>query len=223
MGKVRFDIEDSGQIYYDKFKTTNIKEELLMINDSAINQALQDLIEGNKRFAAMRQTHPNQDKARRDEVKTGQKPFAVIVGCSDSRIPPEILFDQGIGDLFIIRLAGNIVDDTALGSVEYAVDHLGTPLVVVLGHSNCGAVTAVAKGAEAHGHIGSIVQRIAPVVDWARNRSGDLIDNAIRENARRVAADISSSQPILSKMVEEGKTAVVPMYYDIDTGLVELL
>lgn len=194
-----------------------------MINDPAISQALQVLLDGNKRFAAMKQAHPNQDKDRRDEVRGGQKPFAIIVGCSDSRIPPEILFDQGIGDLFIIRLAGNIVDDTALGSVEYAADHLGTRLVVVLGHAKCGAVTAAAKGGEAHGHIGSIVQLIAPAVDRVRDASGDLIDNAIKENARLVAATIASSKPILSKMVDEGKIAVVPAYYDIDTGVVELL
>ncbi len=194
-----------------------------MINDPAISQALQSLLDGNKRFAAMKPAHPNQDKTRRDEVKSGQKPFAIIVGCSDSRIPPEILFDQGIGDLFIIRLAGNIVDDTALGSVEYAADHLGTRLVVVLGHAKCGAVTAAAKGGEAHGHIGSIVQLIAPALDRAKDKPGDLVDNAIKENARLVAAAISSSKPILSKMAEEGKIAVVPAYYDIDTGLVELL
>jgi len=194
-----------------------------MINDPAINQALQTLIEGNKRFAAMNGTHPNQGKERRDEVKGGQKPFAVIVGCSDSRIPPEILFDQGIGDIFVIRLAGNIVDDTALGSIEYAVDHLGTRLVVVLGHAKCGAVTAATQGGEAHGHIGSIVQLIIPAVEQARAKSGDLIDNSIKENARLVAATISSSKPILSKMVENGKIAVVPAYYDIDTGMVELL
>jgi carbonic anhydrase len=194
-----------------------------MINDPAINQALQTLIEGNKRFAAMNATHPNQGKERRDEVKGGQKPFAVIVGCSDSRIPLEILFDQGIGDIFVIRLAGNIVDDTALGSIEYAVDHLGTRLVVVLGHAKCGAVTAATQGGEAHGHIGSIVQLIIPAVEKARAKSGDLIDNSIKENARLVAATISSSKPILSKMVEDGKIAIVPAYYSIDTGMVELL
>ena len=194
-----------------------------MIKDPAINQALQALIDGNKRFAAMKPAHPNQDKGRRDEVKGGQKPFAVIVGCSDSRIPPEILFDQGIGDLFVIRLAGNIVDDTALGSIEYAADHLGTRLIVVLGHSKCGAVTATAQGGEAHGHIGRIVQLIIPALERAKGKPGDLADNAIRENALLVTAAIASSKPILSKMVEKGKIAVVPLYYDIDTGVVELL
>lgn len=194
-----------------------------MMKDSGIDQALQTLLAGNKRFAAMKQTHPNQDKNRRDEVTAGQKPFAVIIGCSDSRIPPEILFDQGIGDLFVIRLAGNIVDDTALGSIEYAVDHLATRLVVVLGHSKCGAVTAAAKGGDAHGHIGSILKLIAPALELGKGRPGDLVDNAIRENAKLVAAAIASSKPILQKMVQEGKIAVVPVYYDIDTGLVETL
>ncbi|MHB8109400.1 MAG: carbonic anhydrase [Syntrophorhabdaceae bacterium] len=194
-----------------------------MIDDQAVKQALETLLSGNRRFAAMVSTHPNQDKQRRDEVKSGQKPFAVIVGCSDSRIPPEILFDQGIGDLFVIRIAGNIVDDTALGSIEYAVDHLGTRLVVVLGHSKCGAVTAAAQGGEAHGHIASIVNLITPALVRAKDISGDLVDNAIRENARLVAGAISSCPPVLGKMVEQGKIAVVPAYYDIDTGIVEVL
>lgn len=223
MDNVRFNIAERLEIDYDNQKYQKFRGIQIMINDPAINQALQLLIEGNKRFAAMNATHPNQGKERRDEVKGGQKPFAVIVGCSDSRIPPEILFDQGIGDVFVIRLAGNIVDDTALGSVEYAVDHLGTRLVVVLGHAKCGAVTAATQGGEAHGHIGSIVQLIIPAVEQARAKSGDLIDNSIKENARLVAATISSSKPILSKMVEDGKIAVVPAYYDIDTGMVELL
>lgn len=194
-----------------------------MIKNAEANAALQKLLDGNRRFAESKQIHPNQDKKRRDEVSNGQKPFAVVVGCSDSRIPPEILFDQGIGDLFIIRLAGNIVDDMALGSIEYAVDHLGTCLVVVLGHSKCGAVTATAQGGEAHGHIGSIVNAIIPAIDLARGKPGDLVDNAIRENAKLVTANISSSKPILDKMVKEGKIAVVTAYYDIDTGLVEIL
>jgi len=223
MDNVRFNIAERLQIDYDNQKYQKFRGIQIMINDPAINQALQLLIEGNKRFAAMNATHPNQSKERRDEVKGGQKPFAVIVGCSDSRIPPEILFDQGIGDVFVIRLAGNIVDDTALGSIEYAVDHLGARLVVVLGHAKCGAVTAATQGGEAHGHIGSIVQLIIPAVEQARAKSGDLIDNSIKENARLVAATISSSKPILSKMAEDGKIAVVPAYYDIDTGMVELL
>ena len=217
-----FNIAEQEKMNYYK-QNIKMKVDAAMISDAASNQTLQTLIEGNKRFAAMKATHPNQGKERRDEVKGGQKPFAVIVGCSDSRIPPEILFDQGIGDLFVVRLAGNVVHDTALGSVEYAVDHLGVRLVVVLGHSKCGAVTAAAKGGEAHAHIGSITDMIQPAIAHAKGKSGDLIDNAIRENARLAAGIIASSGPMLGKMVHEGKIAVVPAYYDIDTGMVELL
>ncbi len=194
-----------------------------MIKDAEIAKALQELLDGNKRFAGSKQVHPNQDKERRDEVSKGQKPFAVVIGCSDSRIPPEILFDQGIGDLFIIRLAGNIVDDMALGSIEYAADHLGTRLIAVLGHSKCGAVTATAQGGEAHGHIGSIAKAILPSIEKVKGKPGDLVDNATRENAKSVASVIASSKPMLEKMVQEGKIAVVALYYDIDTGLVEVL
>ncbi len=194
-----------------------------MSNDAKISQALQQLIEGNKRFLSAKQAHPNQSKERRDEVAKGQKPFVVIVGCSDSRIPPEIIFDQGIGDLFVIRVAGNVVDDIALGSIEYAVDHLGTQLVVVLGHSKCGAVTATVQGGEAHGHIVSIVQAIKPAVDTAKGQPGDLTDNTIKANAKLVADRIQSSQPILSEMARSGKIAIVSAYYDIDSGEVHIL
>ena len=163
-----------------------------MINDSEIGQALEKLVEGNKRYFLLKQSHPNQGIERRKEVKNGQKPFAVIVGCSDSRIPPEIIFDQGLGDLFVIRVAGNIVDDVALGSIEYAASHLGSQLVVVLGHSKCGAVTATVQGGEVHGHIGSIVKAIAPAVERAKAETGDLTDNSIKANALLVADQIKS-------------------------------
>lgn len=194
-----------------------------MINDPGIGQALKELTEGNKRYASSKQSHPNQSTERRNEVAKGQKPFAVIVGCSDSRIPPEIIFDQGLGDLFVIRVAGNIVDDVALGSIEYAVSHLGSQLVVVLGHSKCGAVTATVQGGEAHGHIGSIVRAIAPAVERAKAETGDLTDNSIRANALLVADQIKSSKPILSEMIQNGKIEVVSAYYDIDSGKVTIL
>lgn len=194
-----------------------------MINDPKIGQALKELTEGNKRYFLSKQSHPHQSTERREEVAKGQKPFAVIVGCSDSRIPPEIIFDQGLGDLFVIRVAGNIVDDVALGSIEYAVSHLGSQLVVVLGHSKCGAVTATVQGGEAHGHIGHIVKAIAPAVERAKAETGDLTDNSIRANALLVADQIKSSKPILSEMIQNGKIEVVSAYYDIDSGKVTIL
>lgn len=194
-----------------------------MTHHTEADQALKELTEGNKRYASLKQKHPNQGLRRRAEVSKGQKPFAVIVGCSDSRIPPEILFDQGLGDIFVIRVAGNIVDDVALGSIEYAVDHLNTKLVVILGHSKCGAVTATVQGGGAHGHIAGIVKAIAPAVKKAKGKKGDLTDNAIRANVELVTKQVKASTPIISKMVRAGKVKVVGAYYDIDTGLVEIV
>lgn len=194
-----------------------------MTNNSEIGQALQKLIEGNKRFTLSKQSRPNQNKERRQELAKGQKPFAVIVGCSDSRVPPEIIFDQGLGDLFVIRVAGNIVDDVALGSIEYAVDHLGTQLIVVLGHSKCGAVTAALQGGTPHGHVGNIMEAIKPAIDVAKDLPGNLTDNTIKANARLVASQIQSSQPILSELAHLDRIAIVSAYYDIENGEVHIL
>jgi carbonic anhydrase len=194
-----------------------------MAEKKAIQPDLKKLLEGNKRYVACKQQNPRQDARRRKEVSKGQKPFAVIVGCSDSRIPPELIFDQGLGDLFVVRLAGNIVDALALGSIEYAVEHLGTKLVVVLGHGKCGAVTAATKGADAPGHVGAIVKAIQPAVKKARKLQGDLVDNAIRANVSLVSGKIKSSKPILGEMAEKGEIKVIGAYYNIESGVVELL
>jgi carbonic anhydrase len=188
-----------------------------------VQQSLKKLLDGNKRCVANKQQNPRQDARRRKEVSKGQKPFAVIVGCSDSRIPPELIFDQGLGDLFVVRLAGNIVDALALGSIEYAVEHLDTKLVVVLGHGKCGAVTAATKGPDAPGHVGAIVKAIQPAVKKVQKMPGDLVDNAIRANASLVVNRIKSSKPILAEMVNKGEIEVIGAYYNIETGAVELL
>ncbi|MBP1747090.1 MAG: mtcA2 [Deltaproteobacteria bacterium] len=188
-----------------------------------VQQSLKKLLEGNKRCVVCKQQNPRQDARRRKEVSKGQKPFAVIVGCSDSRIPPELIFDQGLGDLFVVRLAGNIVDALALGSIEYAVEHLGTKLIVVLGHGKCGAVTAATKGPDAPGHVGAIVKAIQPAVKKVQKMPGDLVDNAIRANASLVVNKIKSSKPILAEMVNKGEIEVIGAYYNIETGAVELL
>jgi len=188
-----------------------------------IQQSLKKLLDGNKRCVVCKQQNPRQDARRRKEVSKGQKPFAVIVGCSDSRIPPELIFDQGLGDLFVVRLAGNIVDALALGSIEYAVEHLDTKLVVVLGHGKCGAVTAATKGPDAPGHVGAIVKAIQPAVKKVQKMPGDLVDNAIRANASLVVNKIKSSKPILAEMVNKGEIEVIGAYYNIETGAVEIL
>lgn len=188
-----------------------------------VDEALQRLFEGNERYRSGRSIHPNQGVGRREEVQRGQSPFAAILGCSDSRVPPELIFDQGIGDLFIIRVAGNVVDDMVLGSMEYAVDHLGVRLVVVLGHQRCGAVQAAVKGGEAKGHVTSIIEAIGPSIFEARNLPGDLVDNSARASVRRQASQIRTSRPLLADLARAGKLDVVGGFYRLDSGTFEII
>jgi carbonic anhydrase len=185
-------------------------------------QALQKLAEGNKRFVSEKLSNPHCDAQTRTHLAGGQTPFAIILGCSDSRVPPEVIFDQGLGDLFVVRTAGNIVDDVVLGSIEYAAEHLGATLVVVLGHERCGAVKATAAGGEAPGHIPALVRAIEPSVEKAKSLPGDLVDNAVNLNVEEMKRQIETSQPILAKLIEEGKVKVVGGRYDLDTGEVEI-
>ncbi len=192
-------------------------------NSVSPEKALEILQAGNKRYVEGHLKHPHETAARLHEVAKGQKPFAVILGCADSRVPPEIIFDEGLGDLFDIRVAGNIADDAVIGSVEYAVEHLGVTLVVVLGHERCGAVQAAYEGGEAPGHLGALVERIKPAVEKAKKEPGDGLDNAVRINAKNVAEELKSSTPVLSSAVAAGKLKIVAARYDLDNGKVELL
>jgi carbonic anhydrase len=188
-------------------------------------QALQKLMDGNARFVSGDVEHPNQSAERRDEVIAGQHPFAIVVGCSDSRVPPEIIFDQGIGDIFIIRTAGQVLDDAALGSIEYGAEHLGVPLVVVLGHDSCGAVEATIEGGEAPGHIANLVEAIQPAVDEARNVASEdeLLNASIDINIENIVDQLETSEPILSELVEKGELTIVGARYHLDSGEVEIL
>ena len=186
------------------------------------NAMLQLLVDGNRRFVEGH-LRARDELPRRRELVNGQKPIAVIVSCSDSRVPPELVFDQDLGDVFVIRTAGEVVGDLELGSIEYAVEHLGTPLIIVLGHQGCGAVTAAVKGGHAEGHIAAIVKAIEPAVKESKDEPGDAIDNAVRANVRDVARTLRASDPILSHFVHDGKVKVVGGRYDLDSGKVELL
>jgi carbonic anhydrase len=184
------------------------------------DSALAKLKEGNARFASSKDSSSKPTAAKRAETAQAQHPFAIILACADPRTGPEIIFDENIGDLFVIRTAGNLVDEHALGSVEYAVEHLGTRLVVVLGHQRCGAVTAALASATAPGHVQSLVRDIQPAVEAEKGSAGDALENTVAENARLVAAQIR-------KQAELGEAAkdvrIVPAVYSLDTGKVELI
>jgi carbonic anhydrase len=190
----------------------------------APTEAISKLKEGNARYTGGNLQHPGQTTGRRTDLATSQHPFAIIVSCSDSRVPPEIVFDQGLGDLFIVRVAGNVINDEGLGSIEYAVDHLGSRLILVLGHQRCGAVqaakeTIAAKG-KAPAHIQSLVTAIKPAVESTVN--GDL-DATIKANVKYVVNALRSSTPMLKPKVDSGDVQVIGGYYSLDTGAVTFL
>jgi len=184
--------------------------------------ALVRLAEGNARFVADALKHPEQSAERRAETAQSQHPFAIVLTCADSRLSPEIIFDQGIGDLFVIRNAGNLLDDHVVGSIEYAVEHLHATLVVVLGHTRCGAVSAAVAGGEAPGHLKSIVASLGEAVALARKKPGDAIDNAVRINAKMSAAALAQSEPLLGEAVRAGHLKIVAARYDLTSGKVEV-
>lgn len=187
------------------------------------DEALAKLMAGNRRFVEAKLSHPNQDADQRVLLGSGQAPFAAVLACADSRVPPEVLFDQGLGDLFVVRVAGNIINDQLLGSLEYAAAHLHTPLIMVMGHTSCGAIGAVAQGAELEGHMASLIPAIQPSVDKVRGLDGDLTDNAAREIAKMTAEQLCTSDPILAPLVADGKLKVVAGFYDLESGVMELL
>ena len=189
------------------------------------DEALSRLLNGNRRFVAGELTQPAGAALleRRQALARNQNPFAVIVGCSDSRVPPELVFDVSLGDIFVIRSAGEVDDAVALGSIEYAIEHLGARLILVLGHQHCGAVSAAVAGAKETGHILQVLNAIAPAVEQVRGQSGDPIENAVRANAHDIAKRLESTGPIISLRVQAGEVKIVAAYYSLDTGRVELL
>jgi carbonic anhydrase len=187
------------------------------------NEALTKLMDGNRRFVAGRHENSSRSPQRRAELAQSQKPFAIVVSCSDSRVGPEVVFDQGLGDIFVIRTAGEVLDAPGLGSIEYAVEHLGSPLIVVLGHQRCGAVVAAVAGDKAPGHIDALVKAIRPAVVETKGKPGDHVDNAVRANVSRVVRQLKNSQPILAEFSHAGKVRIVGAYYDLDSGVVAMV
>ena len=187
------------------------------------HEALDRLKEGNERFSAGRVVRHHQSRAWRHRLTGEQRPYATVLGCSDSRVPVELVFDQGFGDLFVVRVAGNVATDPEIASIEYAADHLHTPLVVVMGHQSCGAVGAAIAGGTPEGHLPTLVNVIQPAVDEARKEKGDLSANAVRINVERTVQQLRESKPVIAELVAEHKVRVVGAVYSLDTGRVQWL
>ncbi|MCB1921604.1 MAG: carbonic anhydrase [Candidatus Competibacteraceae bacterium] len=202
-------------------------------------EALQRLMEGNQRFVANRVINPNRTPQRRAALANSQKPFATILGCVDSRVPPEILFDLGLGDLLVIRSAGEVLDEAVTGSIEFGSFELQIPLIVVLGHERCGAVKAAIEALEhggghqggkkkgehsaVPGDLGYLVQNLRPAIEKARSWGmGDIAENAMRANVSMIVQRLKKS-PVLSAAEESGRLKIVGARYDLDSGAVEML
>jgi carbonic anhydrase len=190
-------------------------------------EAFEILLDGNQRFAAGAPDHPNQDAARRTEVVPAQNPFAVVFGCSDSRLAAEIVFDRGLGDLFVVRTAGHVAGPEVLGSIEYGVSVLGAPLVVVLGHDACGAVaatrSAVEDGTPAGGYVRDVIERVTPSVLAARAAGRTEDADFIAEHLRHTVGLLLDRSRVLAQAVEAGQAAVVGLSYRLADGTARLV
>ncbi|AFY83550.1 carbonic anhydrase [Oscillatoria acuminata] len=186
------------------------------------DDALTFLMEGNQRFVSETRLNPNQTLGRITEVAQEQTPFAALLSCADSRVPVEIVFDRGFGDLFVVRQAGNLVTPEETGSLEFGTAVLGSKVIMVLGHQSCGAVEAAMKGGEFPGQIGSLVAAIAPALASLEGQTGEPVENAIKANVSWQVNQLKQS-PVISELIAEGKLKVVGGYYKLGTGEVELL
>jgi carbonic anhydrase len=192
------------------------------------DEVLAKLKEGNAKYVAAPQLCEAELGKRREEVANGQAPWATILTCADSRVPPELLFGGlSLGELFVCRNAGNMADTATMGTIEYGAEHLGSPLIVVLGHERCGAVAAACdvaeKGTKLPGSIGPMVDAILPAAKAMMGKEGDFVANTVRESAKMTAEKIGSQSEIVSHLVHEGKVKVVYATYDLDTGVVEFI
>jgi len=193
-------------------------------------EALALLKEGNARFVTMKMEHPEESAARREETAAGgQKPFAMVLGCADSRVPVEMIFDRGIGDIFVARVAGNVAaDSSVIGTLEYAAGHLHVPLLVILGHTQCGAVRLAVAGTEAEGSARDILKRIAPAAEQVKAKHPELhgealVTEAVKQNVFQAERDLFAGSEEIRALAAKDELKVVPAVYDIKTGKVEWL
>lgn len=187
-------------------------------------KALEKLIKGNERFVELELKHPDSDKKRRKEMLKGQHPFVVILSCSDSRVPPELIFDQGLGDIFEIRNAGNVLDEHVIGSIEYAVMHCGVKLIVIMGHQDCGAIAATLSGVSETQYIKSLEDSIQPAVDDCKKKGIEInSDNVVKAHVMQDINELMSQDTELVRYMQENNVQIVPAYYHLDTGKVDFL
>jgi carbonic anhydrase len=182
------------------------------------DSALNSLKMGNKRFVEGKSIRPHQNLQRVKEVSAGQKPFAIIVGCSDSRVPSEIIFDQGLGDLFIVRTAGQVSTFASWGSIEFGNAVLGAKLIVVMGHTKCGAVSAACKIPDVPGHIVTLINAIKPAAQLAKTQTGDEVENAVKINVAMQVQQLQNLEPVLTKAFQSGELKIVGAVYNLETG-----
>jgi len=184
-------------------------------------ESLERLLQGNERFFNDSLEGKNQDSTRRNALTGGQKPFAIILGCADSRVVPELAFDTGLGELFTVRVAGNVANTSSMASIEYAVAHLGTKLIVVLGHQNCGAVTAAIAGGDNGNNLNHLLAHVDPAIQASKDNAP--VNAVVKKNAQLTAEDLQNKSKIIKDAVDSGDVRIVPAYYNLDTGKVDLI
>ena len=183
--------------------------------------SLERLKVGNARFAADQLDGKLQDSARRESLVSGQQPYAIILSCADSRVVPELAFDAGLGELFVVRVAGNVANSSSIASIEYAVAHCGTKLIVVLGHQSCGAVTAAINGGDNGYNLNHLLSHITPAI--AASDAGAAVNDVVKKNAELTVTELKNRSAIIKNAVDSGEVSVVPAYYNLDTGKVDFL
>ena len=193
------------------------------VQNLSADEALLKLKQGNEHFVKVHMKHPDATKLRREELVKGQHPFVAVLSCSDSRVPSEIIFDQGLGDIFVIRNAGNVLDEHIIGSIEYAVLHLGIKLVVVMGHQECGAVKAAMTDTKETKYIETLKKSIAPAVCLCKNSKDYSYENVVKTHAILEIEDLLKEDSYLSEYIKEHDVKIIPAYYHLDTGKVEFL
>ncbi len=184
-------------------------------------EILDRLKAGNERFVADKLDGQLQDSSRRKELTSGQDPYAIILSCADSRVVPEFAFDTGLGELFVIRVAGNVATTESIASIEYAVAHIGTSIIIVLGHQSCGAVTAAIAGGNNGYNLNQLLSHITPAI--SASGEGADINQVVKENAKFTVRDLRERSAIISSAMDEGKLQVLPAYYNLDSGKVDIL